>query len=153
MPRSKAYSKAAWYDRFNTPSIEALRSGLPSRMTHVFDRVRRAIRQLDDVEEVVVWHGDCWHWTIEYRAKQGESPLAILVPCPSDLQLAMPLDPEFAELLSKRRLKRAVRDGLELAREPFNSNWAVWSVTAVNMLADLFDLIERKFHYMARRAG
>jgi hypothetical protein len=56
-------------------------------------------------------------------------------------------------VLSKRRLKRAVRDGLELAREPFNTNWAVWSVTAVSMLDDLFDLVERKLQYMARRAG
>ena len=46
-----------------------------------------------------------------------------------------------------------VRDGLELAQEPFDTRWGIWSVQAVNLIEDLHDLIELKLRHMGRVAG
>lgn len=148
-----SYERMAWTDRFNTPTAARLRDGLPANARGVFDHLRQRLTELDGVRESLAWHGDCWHWTLEYHTRHSEEPLAIVVPCPGDLQLAMPVTREFSKLLTTRRLKRAVRDGLELAQEPFDNRWGVWSVTGVSLLDDLQDLIELKLAQLAKRAG
>jgi hypothetical protein len=50
-------------------------------------------------------------------------------------------------------VRQRVRDGLELAQEPFDNRWGVWSVTGVSLLDDLQDLIELKLAQLAKRAG
>jgi hypothetical protein len=153
MAKHATYSRSPWQDRFKRPTAHDLRFGLGSRQAQAFDRIRVRLLELAGVREHYAWHGDCWKWTVEYRTSHSELPLAVIVPCPNDLQVAVPLDREFASSLPVRRMKRAVRDGLDLAQEPFNTNWAVWSVVSVGLLDDLQDLIERKLQYLAKRAG
>lgn len=143
------YDILPWQDRFNEPDAKALRQGLPAPLAKVFDQARAALIALDAVSESLQWHGDCYRWCLEYRASGDREPLAILVPAPFDLQLAMPVDQEFLDSLPVRGLKRAIRDGLDLAHEPFDTTWAIWSLTPEGLLDDVMAIVDRKFRRAA----
>jgi hypothetical protein len=153
MAKSKVYDRIAWEDRFNRPTTATLRAGLDGKSRRLFDRLRRHLLELDGVSEDYAWRGDCWRWTVEYRIKRGDEPLAIVIPSPLDLQLAVPMDPEFAHSLSTRRMKRAVRDGVDLAQDPFDTHWGIWSIQAANLLEDVVDLVELKLRHEAKQVG
>jgi hypothetical protein len=143
----------AWSDRFRSPSPDALREGLRVQSRTHFDQLRAHLQRLEGVRETIVWYGDCWHWSLEYRTRLAAEPLAVLVPSPTELQLALPMDREFTRSLPMQRLKRAVRDGLDLVQEPYNSRWGVWSITSTTIIDDLQDLIEMKLAHLAKAAG
>ena len=153
MATSSVYERRAWDDRFNRPTVETLKAGLHYKTARLLDLIRRHLLALDGVTEDFAWHGDCWRWTIEYRTKLSDDPLAVLVPSPNDLQLAVPLELEFLRSLSLRRMKRALRDGVDLAQEPFDTRWGVWSIQAGSLLDELVDLIELKLRHQAKRVG
>jgi hypothetical protein len=140
--------RIAWEDRFKRPTSDRLREALPAPAARLFDQVRQEILALDRIEESYAWHGECWRWTVEFRTSRRGDPLAILIPCPDDLQLAIPLEREFTRTLPVRRMKRAVRDGLELARDPFDTRWGVWSIQSPSLLADLADLLSMKLRHV-----
>ncbi len=150
---TKGYDRTAWEDRFNRPDASKLRAALKAVPARLFDHLRHHMLGLDGVTEEFAWHGDCWRWTIEYRTRHSKQPLAVLVPSPADLQLAMPLEQEFIESLPMRRMKRALKEGVGLAQEPFDTRWAVWSVQADGMLDDLVDLLELKLRHLAQHVG
>lgn len=143
----------AWSDRFRSPSIDDLREALRPQSRPHFDALRKHLLQVNGVREAAVWYGDCWHWSLEYRTRLSAEPFAVLVPSPTDLQLALPMDQEFTRTLPMQRLKRAVRDGLDLVQEPYNSRWGIWSITAATMIDDLQDLVEMKFAHLAKAVG
>ncbi len=157
--KSVSYDRLAWADRFQKPTIATLRDALSANARHHFDNIYKRMLELENVREDLTWYGDCWKWSIEFRmhtSKPPQDPLVVLVPCPGDFQIALPLDKEFAQSLPLKRMKRAVRDGLELAQEPFDTRWGVWSIGAIggaNLLEDLQDLIEMKRKHLAKRAG
>ncbi len=153
MVSPKGYERSAWEDRFNRPTVERLKESLPAAATRLFDRLLRDVRALEGVTESFAWHGDCWRWTIEFHVEHSNEPLAVLVPAPSDLQLAVPLDREFVRSLPQRRMKRSVRDGIDLAQEPFDTRWGVWSIQSAGLVEDLVDLVELKLSHLARRVG
>lgn len=141
--------RIAWQDRFSTPTAAQLRESLPSEARTVFNRVHKSLAQRHGLQEQVAWYGVCWCWSIEYRASANGAPVAVLIPSPEDLQLAMPVEQEFINLLPYRRLKRGIRDGLELARDPFDTRWAVWSLLPSTILDDLENLIDRRMRHLA----
>ena len=75
------------------------------------------------------------------------------MPAPTDVQLALPLDRDFTRSLPLQRMKRAVRDGLDLVQEPYESRWGVWSITSAALIDELQDLVEMKLAHLAKRAG
>ena len=153
MASSTAYDRIAWEDRFNRPTVTQLKAGLDKPAGKLFEHLRRHFLELDGVSEGFAWHGDCWRWTVEYRTKHSDDPLAVLVPSPADFQLAVPLDPDFIQSLPMRRMKRALRDGVGLAQEPFDTHWGVWSINAESLIDDLIDLVESKLGHEAKRVG
>jgi len=153
MARKTSYERNAWEDRFNAPSAEKLRAALDGRFSKLFDRVRRNLGGLDGVREEFAWHGECWRWTIEYRTKRSDEPLAVLVPSPADLQLAVPMTADFLRTIETRRLKRSVTDGLGLARAPFDTRWGVWSLGSEGLVEDLVDLVELKLSHEGKQVG
>lgn len=153
MGDSKTYDRSAWTDRFKKPTMDRLRDGLSKSGKPLFDAVRKRLLELTGVKENLTWYGDSWHWVVEYRVKNAGQPLAVVVPCPEDLQLAVHLDREFVQSLPVQRMKRGIRDGLELAQEPFDTRWGVWSLGGVSMLDDLQDLVEMKLTHTSKRAG
>ncbi len=146
-----SHKRIAWEDRFNRPTVGKLRAALDTESTALFDRFRGRVMALDGVTEDVAWHGECWRWTVEYHSDHSDDPLAVVVPSPADLQLAVPLERAFARALPTRRMKRALRDGLELAQDPFDTRWGVWSIQAEGLLHDVVDLIERKLRHLTRQ--
>jgi hypothetical protein len=153
MPGSKVYERIAWENRFNQPTVSSLRSSLDNESAKLFDVIRRHLMEFDGVTEGFAWRGDCWRWTIEYRIKRSEDPLAIVIPSPADLQLAVPMDRKFARSLTSRRMKRAVRDGVDLAQDPFDTRWGVWSIHTEGLLEEVVDLIELKLRHKAKQVG
>jgi hypothetical protein len=147
------YGRPAWSDRFAQPSVRQLRDELPVPNRRLFDAIRKHMLDQEGVQEALVWYGAGWHWAIEFRTRLSKDPLAVLIPAPHDLQLALPMDKDFTESLSLKRMKRAIRDGLELAREPFHTRWGIWSLAGSNLLDDLQDLIELKLGHLRKRAG
>ncbi|MHC5026844.1 MAG: hypothetical protein ACYTGR_08820 [Planctomycetota bacterium] len=151
--KPKIPRRLAWEDRFNQPTYKQLREHLDATSKSSMDRIRRGLLELDGVTESLTWYGDSWKWTVEFRTKHSEEPLAVIVPAPEDLQVAVPLDRTFAEGLPVRRMKRAIRDGLELAQDPFDTRWGVWSVPTVGLIGDLHELVEAKLRDLTKAAG
>ncbi len=148
-----SYHRPAWEDRFNEPTVRALGEALPSDAHRLFERAHHALEALADQGGAnLAWHGPCWRWTIEYRFNRGRGTLAVLVPNPVDLQLAAPVNELLLESLPKRRLRRAVRDGLDLASPPFDTNWAIWSVSSVPILDEVLMLLERRLMLESQRS-
>ena len=132
-----------WQDRFTEPTPESLRGSLPEESILFLDRIRQTLLGHKGVSEKVGWYGINWCWSIEYRMGRKNDLMAVLVPSPTDLQLAIPIEPSFVNALPYRRLKRSIRDGLDLARAPFDTRWAVWSINQAHMLDDLDELLNR----------
>jgi hypothetical protein len=153
MAGRRTYERDAWEDRFNRPTAGDLRAGLERKPAGLFDSLRSHLQEIEGVTEDFAWRGDCWRWTIEYRTKLSKEPLAIVIPSPQDLQLAVPMDRKFARSLAGRRMKRAVRDGVDLAQDPFDTHWGVWSIQAEGVLEDIVDLVELKLRHVARQVG
>ncbi|MBT5409951.1 MAG: hypothetical protein HOK75_06780 [Phycisphaerae bacterium] len=112
-----------------------------------FDKSISKIVGLENVTTDVKWYGECWYWTVAFMSDFLEEPLAILVPAEENLQIAAPLTHDFIEQLSTRRLKRFVRDGLELALPPHRTNWAVWSIPTPAAFEDVLPVIKSKQKY------
>lgn len=136
-----------WTDEFNTPSIESLRNLVINDAKKSFDKSMSKIVGLENVTTDVKWYGECWYWTVAFMSDFLEEPLAILVPAEENLQIAAPLPHDFIEQLSTRRLKRFVRDGLELALPPHRTNWAVWSIPTPAAFEDVLPVIKSKQKY------
>lgn len=153
MPGTGQYDRLCWVDRFAKPTAKELREPMAGDVKRVYDSVRKHLLMLDGVREELVWYGECWRWCLEYRTRLSPDPLAVIVPSPQDLQLALPLDTEFTSSLPIKRMKRVVRDGLELAQEPFDTRWGVWSLGGNGLLDELQDLIELKLTHLRKRAG
>ena len=143
------YDRLAWQDRFNEPTPDDLRRGLPVPSGRTFDRVRRHLRKIEGVLEDVGWYGPSWCWAVEYRLSARATPFAILIASPFDLQLAMPLEEAFIMSLPLKRMKRAIRDGLDLAQDPFDTNWGVWSLAPDGLIDDLKDLVDRRIQHLS----
>jgi hypothetical protein len=152
MTAEQGYQRSAWENRFHPPTLDGLRGGLASGMTKLFDSVHKQLSGLEGVGTTFAWRGESWRWTIEYRTRRSEEPLAVLVPSPENLQLAVPFERELAQSISTRRMKRAVRDGLELAQDPFDTHWGVWSLQP-GLIEDVVDLVELKRRHLAKQSA
>jgi hypothetical protein len=144
--------RSPWQDEFNTPSIDDLRMDLPVPAAELFDATRDFLLGHGGLVEGRRWFGDCWFWTVAYFLEHEDAdedePVAIIVPAPDNLQVAAPLDQEFLDQLNTRRMKRAIRDGLDLATEPYSTHWAVWPVAAKNMLEDVTSLLGQRLNWL-----
>jgi len=142
-----------WADRFNPPTVDRLAASLEGESSTVFRQTRRMLHEVGLVHESVLWRGECWKWTIEFRTAASEGVFAILIPSPENVQLAVPMTREFVASLPIRRLKKAVREGLDLASEPFDTNLAIWSIATPGLVADLRDLLMRRVRPRTRKTG
>lgn len=144
--------QCAWKDEFNPPTPEELRGALPADTADLFDGCRSGLAALEGLVERPRWFGDCWFWTLAYyiegEATEDDLPVALIIPALEDLQVASPLDEEFLDGLNTRRMKRAIRDGLELATPPYSTRWAIWSIGAQNMLDDVMAIVKQRYAWL-----
>lgn len=136
-----------WTDEFNVPTVKGLRELLDPDSKKAFDKALSKIHSLGKIEEELRWFGDCWYWSVALMAENMEEPLAIIIPVAEDLQIATMLSHEFIDQLSTRRLKRFVRDGLELAMPPHQTNWAIWAIPTPVAVEDVMPVIKNKYKY------
>lgn len=144
--------RSPWQDEFNVPTLDDLRIDLPLPSAELFDTMRTFLLSNENILEEMRWYGDCWFWTISYYLK-GENtdddlPIAVIIPAPDNLQVAAPLDRDFLAQLNTRRMKRAIRDGIDLAAEPYSTQWAVWPVNAKNLLEELVSLLKQRLSWL-----
>ena len=150
------YSRSVWSEQFNTPTIATLRGALDDQAIQLFDQALAMFQGLDEIVDSIRWYGDCWHWTLGYLLDEQNlkdpsedwEPLALIIPAPEDVQLAMALTPEFVASINTRRLKRGVREGLELGCPPFTTRWGVWSIPTPGLMAELAGLMKQKVAWM-----
>lgn len=140
-------SRPVWQDRFTEPTVSTLRKTLPPEATKLFDALRKKLGQIDDASEACTWYGDGWHWTLEYRLAGQDDPLLVIIPNPEDLQIGIPMTKDFLAKLPLGGMKRTIREGLDLAREPFDNHWGVWTVQFPSMVDDLVNLLHRKIEH------
>jgi hypothetical protein len=138
--------KTAWSDKFRMPAADELRTGLPKPLQQVFDDARQRLDQLSHVCEYLVWQGVPWRWTFVYLGPQAAEPrtMAYIIPDPSRLQICVPLAHEHVEMISLKRMKKSVRDGVIFARQVNGVWWPTWDVPTVAALDEVFELISRK---------
>jgi hypothetical protein len=139
-----------WTDEFNSPTIESLRNLTINDSKKAFDKAKNKILALENVSLDVKWYGDCWFWSVVFISEFMEEPLAIMIPAEENLQIATPLTHEFIDQLSTRRLKRFVRDGLELALPPHRTTWAIWSIPTPSAVEDVMPVIKSKQKYYSK---
>jgi len=123
---------------------------LPDSEVTYFREARAALLEHERTTESVCWNGVCWKWTLEYHRGRNRGPFAVLIPNPDDVQLAVPIQPEFLEAIWQRRMRRAVRDGLELAAAPYDTEWGVWSLTSKAMLDEVLRIVREKLAWPDR---
>jgi len=145
--RKRRPPRKSWEDRFNLPDIARLRHDLGSPAGSLFEDARAELLAIEDCRESIIWHGLSWKWTLEYRVGRSPIPLAVLIPNPADLQIAVMVQPDFVRQVWSRRMKRALRDGLELAAAPFDTQWGVWSLTSQSLLDEVMDLVREKLEF------
>lgn len=139
-----------WTDEFNKPTVEGLRKLVISDAKKAFDKALSKMHALGELREELLWFGDCWYWTVALISENFEEPLAIIIPFSEDLQIATTLNHEFIDQLSTRRLKRFVRDGLELAMPPHQTNWAIWSTPTPGAVEDVMPVIKNKYKFYSQ---
>ena len=54
----------------------------------------------------------------------------------------------FHMTVPTKRMKRTIKDGFELATDPFHTSWGVWSVTSSGMIVDLGQLAKLKMKHL-----
>ena len=145
MPKYAPPSK--WTDEFNTPTIEELRKLVINDAKKAFDKAITKIEALGDIDIRPHWYGEAWFWSVAFFAKDCEEPLAIVVPSPEDIMIATQQTHEFIDQLSTRRLKRFVRDGLELAMPPHDTDWAYWLIPTPNAVEDVMPVLKNKYNF------
>ncbi|MDP6602256.1 MAG: hypothetical protein QGH76_08170 [Phycisphaerales bacterium] len=147
---AKYASISPWQDEYNTPALDQLRSPIKGDPKKAFDRMRSKAESLGPMTEDLKWFGHCWYWSITLTPDDQDEALAIIIPSPEDLQVASQFTHEFLEQLPTRRLKRFVRDGLELAMPPHDTTWAFWSIPTVTAVDDIMPVLKNKYAWMHR---
>lgn len=146
----RQYDRLAWSDRFNRPTEQMLRAPLPSPDASLLAHARARFGAIPLMEERITWQGVCWRWTFAYYAVDLGRLAAVIIPNPSDLQVAMPIDPLFLRAVMGRRMRRSVREGLELAAEPFDTKWGLWSIASRAMLDEIASLGREQMDFVRR---
>ena len=145
MPKYAPPSK--WTDEYNTPLISDLRNLVINDAKKAFDKAISKIEALGAFETKPQWYGEAWFWSVAFYPEGADVPLAIIIPSPEDIQIATQLTHEFIEQLSTRRLKRFVRDGLELAMPPHDTDWAYWLIPTAKAVEDIMPVLKNKYNY------
>lgn len=140
-----------WTDEFNTPTVSDLRKLVVCDAKKAFDKSCSKIEALGEFDVKTAWFGECWFWSVVFIPKGTDEQFAIIIPSPEDIQIATPLTHAFIDQLSTRRLKRFVRDGLELAMPPHHTEWAFWSIPTVKAVEDVMPVLKNKYNFYIKK--
>jgi len=142
-------TRLPWTDRFTKPQIDELSAHYDSVTGNLFDAARRSVSEPEAVEERLEWQGLPWRWTLVFE-RQGDPTraLAYLVPDPQSPKLSIPLTTEMIRLLPLKRMKKTIRDGIEMGNTINSTVWACWDLGSENQLDEILDILSRKLAYI-----
>ena len=134
-----------WTDRFSKPNLKQLRSHYDAAATNLFDEARRSVAEQDDVEERLAWQGLPWRWTLVFEHPNDPTrAFAYLVPDPESVKISVPLTTDMIQRLPMRRMKKTIRDGIEMGNRIDSVVWACWDVATENQLQEIMDIVSLK---------
>ncbi len=139
-----------WENRFEQPTIEALRSPYNKQLGGYHDTARDFLLKFDNIEETIDWHGLPWRWSSRFDiiGVSNERGWVYLVPDPEGPRLSIPLTEEMVEKLPKTRLKKHVREGIDHAKRIGDVRWTDWEITGKAQLDDLLKIAKRTYAYL-----
>lgn len=140
-------AKAAWLDRFATPSAAMLRAAYPKERAVYLDALRHGLGQIDGLSESIAWQGVPWRWSFVYSMRGREDDIhawAYVIPDLEKLRVCVTLTADDLRRLNIRRMKRWIRDGIVFARSVGGVSWATFEVDSRAATEDLLDLLRRK---------
>lgn len=142
-------TRLPWTDRFTKPQVDELSAHYDSATGELFAHARRSVSEPEAVEERLEWQGLPWRWTLVFE-RQGDPTraLAYLVPDPQTPKISIPLTAEMIQLLPLKRMKKTIRDGIEMANSINSVVWACWDLGTENQLDEILDILSRKLSYI-----
>lgn len=130
--------RAAWEDRFRTPTAEELLGALGKQLSSLTIAVRDRMTSLTGCHEELTWHGIPWRWTFVYRSEaRPDRAVSYLVPQPSKPFLVLPISQDAIGKIPLRKLSRPVRDSLGAASLINGFYWAQWDLQSRAQLDEL----------------
>ena len=139
-----------WENRFERPTIEALRGPYNKQLGGYHDTARDFLLKFENIEETIDWHGLPWRWSSRFDivGVTGDRGWVYLVPDPNGPRLSIPLTEEMVEKLPKTRLKKHVREGIDHAKCIGDVRWTDWEITGKAQLDDLLKIAKRTYQYL-----
>lgn len=142
-----------WTDQFSEPEIPQLLNHLDRQTKLLLETAREMVAGRAGVDEQLAWHGLPWRWTLVYLHPEDPTrALAYLVPDPQAPKISVPLTPEMVQKLPLKRMKKLVRDGIELGNQINTVIWACWDITSEAQLEEILDIVQRKHAYIQETA-
>jgi len=154
MPAAKLTSRVAWEDRFQKPTVEALRGQYIKQVAGLFDDVRAGLAEFQGAREDLSWEGVSWRWCFRFDLEfSPETPWTAVIPHPEGPRVSIATPVEVLTALPKRRISKYITEELVRPRVVDDYHWGVWTLANKSNLADLLDLSKRcHAHHQSRVA-
>lgn len=150
---SLAGGRLPWADRFSKPDLKQLRSHYDKTATELFESARESVAESEAVEVRLAWQGLPWRWTLVYEHPNDPTrAFAYLVPDPQGVKISVPLTTDMIQRLPMRRMKKTIRDGIEMGNRINTVVWACWDVGSENQLDEIMDIIKTKLAFIEENA-
>lgn len=154
-------TRLPWQDRWTQPTLLQLLEPLKIQHRRLFEQLMAELADFDQVDQVILWYGSAWNWTIQYQLHdEALSPAAIaaasndpaddpktlvyLVPRVETPIICIPLSDQIIQQLPMKRLNRFIRDGIKNAKCAVAIHWATWTPNSKAEVGFLADLLKRK---------
>ena len=159
-----------WEDRFRVPTMSELRADLPNapEAPKYWDRMVEFLDGLGCQSEVR-WFGPTWRWCPAWMAPglpaHTENIVGLIVPSPTDLQIALPSDQAFVESLPVKMVRAKIRESLSLTLPPYETHWAwtslvyhldgktTWTIERNQVMEDFLELIRRRLKFLTEQTA
>ena len=141
-----------WQDRWTNPSLYELLEPLEDQHRGALDSLLEKIEGYETLDKSLVWLGQSWHWTIQYRLLDPRGneldTLCYIVPNHITPKVCVPLTDKVLQQIPFRRLAKLVRLAIIDAKRPVAVYWVTLNLTASYEVDPIFDLIKRKHNIL-----
>ena len=137
-----------WQDRWTEPALDELFEPLEDQHRKALDNLLEKIEGYETLDKSLVWQGQSWYWTIQYRLLDPRGneldTLCYIVPNHTAPKVCVPLTDKVLQRIPFRRLPKLVRLAITGAKRPVTVYWVTMNLTASYEVDPIFDLIKRK---------
>lgn len=122
-----------WKTRYETPTLDALLSGVPAGPRAEIDAFRAKIGRAS-----VRWKGVPWRWSVIVTHDGRE---IVIVPDPEAPRLAVRLEAGFFDDRPVEKMPKPARDMLQAAVRVGEVVWTEWSLASAGSAAAALELL------------